>query len=340
MMNENSTNNRMKKIDFHTHYLSPGYVQFLDRHFDGLGDGVATPPWSVETALACMDAVDIDYAIPAISSPHINMGDRNETLELAQEVNEFGAAMKKAAPQRLGFAATLPLPYIEESIKEIRRSLKVDQASAIALPTNSKGLYLGDPLLDPVMEALNQEKALVMLHPNAPGSDNSSVNKKLPKPLMEFFFDTTRTVLNMMENGIFTRFPDITFIIPHAGAVLPVIADRVALIGAIKKDVDEDNMNIMKVLKNVYFDVAGVVLPRQLPLLLQLADPSKILYGSDAPYTPVKLIQTFSDQLENTDLLTDAFKKDLFYHNGLPLLEKIGWIPATKTDGSALSKEV
>lgn len=85
--------------------------------------------------------------------------------------------------------------------------------------------------------------------------------------------------------------------------------------------------------------MAGVVLPRQLPLLLQLADPRKILYGSDAPYTPVKLIQTFSDQLENTDLLTATFKKDLFYHNGLPLLEKIGWVPAARTDGSALSKE-
>jgi len=38
----------MKKIDFHTHYLTPGLIKFLGRHFDGLSDGTPTPNWSME----------------------------------------------------------------------------------------------------------------------------------------------------------------------------------------------------------------------------------------------------------------------------------------------------
>ena len=38
--------NRMKKIDFHTHYLTPGLIKFFGRHFDGLSDGTPTPNWS------------------------------------------------------------------------------------------------------------------------------------------------------------------------------------------------------------------------------------------------------------------------------------------------------
>ena len=38
----------MKKIDLHAHYISPGYSQFLDDYFNGEGDGVKTPPFSVE----------------------------------------------------------------------------------------------------------------------------------------------------------------------------------------------------------------------------------------------------------------------------------------------------
>jgi predicted TIM-barrel fold metal-dependent hydrolase len=54
--------------------------------------------------------------------------------------------------------------------------------------------------------------------------------------------------------------------------------------------VDPADMDIKQVMKNHYFDVAGVVLPRQLPILLELTDPKKIVYASDSPYTPDNLV--------------------------------------------------
>ena len=50
-MNAKNIGNSMKKIDFHTHYLSPGYVEFLKRHFNGFCDGLKTPPWNLETCV-------------------------------------------------------------------------------------------------------------------------------------------------------------------------------------------------------------------------------------------------------------------------------------------------
>lgn len=43
---------------------------------------------------------------------------------------------------------------------------------------------------------------------------------------MEFLFDTTRTIVNMELKGIFKRFSKIKFIVPHAGAFLPLLVDR------------------------------------------------------------------------------------------------------------------
>ena len=37
-------------------------------------------------------------------------------------------------------------------------------------------------------------------------------------------------------------------------------------------------------MKNLYFDLAGKVLPYQLPTLLEMVDPDKIVYGSDTLY--------------------------------------------------------
>lgn len=59
-----------------------------------------------------------------------------------------------------------------------------------------------------------------------PSSIPAHVGEKLPAALMEYFFDTTRAVTNMILQGTIHRYPDIRFIIPHADAFLPVLSDR------------------------------------------------------------------------------------------------------------------
>lgn len=49
----------------------------------------------------------------------------------------------------------------------------------------------------------------------------------VPAPLMEFIFDTTRTVIYMSQNNVFSKYPNIKWIIPYCGALLPVIAQCV-----------------------------------------------------------------------------------------------------------------
>ncbi|WP_257593759.1 amidohydrolase [Lactiplantibacillus plantarum] len=55
-----------------------------------------------------------------------------------------------------------------------------------------------------------------------------------------------------------------------------------------------------------YFDVAGMVLSQQLPALLELIDPDKLLYASDTPYTPTPVVLDLANRLETTDLLSQA----------------------------------
>lgn len=173
------------------------------------------------------------------------------------------------------------------------------------------------------MQILDDNHALVALHPNAPGVEDPTVTSEIPAPIVEFFFDTTRTVLNVLQNGIFTRYPNIRFIIPHAGAVLPLVASRVQnLAQSLNHDLTDNQVDIMSVLSNQYFDVAGMVLPQQLPALLELIDSNKLLYASDTPYTPTPAVLNLSNQLETTGLLSDALKQRIFMKNGEELLKK------------------
>ena len=92
---------------------------------------------------------------------------------------------------------------MDASQKAIAAAL-ADDATGFTLPTNSRGIYLGDKRLDPIMQTLDDNHAIVALHPNAPGVEDPTVTSQIPAPIVEFFFDTTRTVLNMLQNGIFT----------------------------------------------------------------------------------------------------------------------------------------
>lgn len=313
---------KYNKIDVHAHYLSPGYKQFLKDQFDDMGDGVKTPAYDIDTTLEIMDQTNIDYSFLSISSPHINTGEAQGTLALAQEVNDYAAVQHQKYPDQIGFFASVPLPYAAESVQVINQIASDGLAAGFTLPTNSRGIYLGNPLLDPVMQALDDHSAIVALHPNAPGVEIPNVNEDIPAPILEFFFDTTRTIMNMLDKRIFTRYPHIRFIIPHAGAVLPLVANRIPLAKGLNPSLSPNQLEIQKVMSTQYFDVAGMVLSQQLPALLEMIDPDKLLYASDTPYTPTPVVLDLANQLENSDLLSDPLKEKMFKRNAERLFNK------------------
>lgn len=312
----------MKKIDLHAHYISPGFSQFLDDYFDGKGDGVKTPPFSPESYINLMKEQDIEYGVLSISSPHISAAPDDKMLELAEEVNTYAANITQQYSDQIGFFATLPLPLAEESVNTIDKALDDQQALGFTLPTNARGVYLGDERLDPVLEKLNERQATVAIHPNEPKPAIKAMSEEVPPPLMEFIFDTTRTIIYMSQKNVFTKYPNIKWIVPHCGALLPVIAQRVAM-GNKMFGSEKQPDDLEQVMKNLYFDLAGKVLPYQLPTLLEMVDPDKIVYGSDAPYTTNQVVSMLANEIESTDLITIDSKIHMLYDNGKALLDKM-----------------
>lgn len=281
-------------IDVHTHFLPPIYTAALKRNVSGDPDGWPTPKWSVDTTLDFMHKNNITYSLLSLSSPHFNWGNKDETVQIAQETNHFGGELHRSYPSQLGYLASLPLPYEQDSIFAVNRALS-EGAQGFTVPSNSRGIYWGSPLMDGVYQRLNEEKAVVLVHPNQPSQQPLNVNIGMPTPLMGFLMDTTMMFMNLLRYHFFDRFPDIRLIIPHAGAFLPILADRDAMF--VQQKYHQD---MFAALKHVYFDAAGAVFPRQLPMLLTLADEDHIVYGSDIPYTPLLI----SSQL--LKLITDG----------------------------------
>ncbi|MFT8350598.1 amidohydrolase family protein [Clostridium saccharoperbutylacetonicum] len=323
-MMKNYKGNKLQKIDMHVHYIPRAYRRLVEFEVEGEPDGFPTPEWDVESHLKMMEYLGIATTMLSLSSPHLNFGDPEVAKRVARQANEEGAEAVEKYPNKFGLIASLPLPNVKDSIEEINYAFDVLKADGVAFPTNTQGVYLGDPCLDPILEELNNRKAVVILHPNKPSSVPQNVNEELPIPAMEFLFDTTRTVTNMISKGTIRRFNNIKFVIPHAGAFLPILCDR--LDAFFKKAYlleGKEKIDVYGELKKLYYDIAGMCIPRQLETLLEIADHSHLFYGSDYPYTLEVGCIMLAEELDKTYILTDELRQDIYYKNALKLFPRL-----------------
>lgn len=285
-----------EKIDMHAHYFPPAYEKILQTHGVVELDGAPMPRWSEEMQLHHMEQLNIRCSVLSLSSPHFHFGDIEETVQTSRACNEYGAELKKKYPGRFRVMASLPFPDIEKCVEEIRDCEEKLGMDGFALQTHFGGIYLGNDYMEPVMEELNRRKAVVVLHPTVPQKVPEAVNEKIPAALMEYFFDTTRAVANMLIHGTLRQYSNIRFVVPHAGAFLTLLSDRLDILGCA---LQIDGLDVMGDLNRLYYDLAGISMPKQFGLLEKITEPDHILYGSDSPFTPLALCREWADDMES-----------------------------------------
>lgn len=267
----------MNRIDTHQHVIPPRYAEWLQEKGIRPG-GIDVPDWSESAALEFMDGHGIQTGILSLSTPGVYFGDPAEAQKWAREINLYCADVRDRRPDRFGFFATLPMPDVDSAIEEARYALDVLKADGIVLLANYEGRYLGDEIFVPLLEFLHERNAVVFVHP---GELPAEPVPGIPTFTADFLLDTTRTAISLILSGAMTGYPDIRFILGHAGGFVPYIAHRILLTMA-----KEGLAPSLDVLKRFYFDIALSATPAALPSLLEVADPEHITYGSDFPFAP------------------------------------------------------
>lgn len=268
------------RIDTHQHLIPPAYRKILDDQGLTAG-GWPTPAWDPQAALAMMDKEDIATGVLSLSSPGSHLADDAEGRSVARMVNEYNADLVAKHPLRFGMFACLPLPDVEGALAELAYAFDTLKADGVVLLSNAQGRYLGDPHFEPLWAELDRRSAVVFIHPAEPPI---KMLKGMPSPLLDFPFDTTRTAIHMVANGVMKRHPDLRVILSHGGGFLPYAAYR--FLGAAQFNPGITADDIMAGMKLFYFDTALSSTPTSLPSLLAFADPQRITFGSDFPFAP------------------------------------------------------
>lgn len=276
------------KIDVHAHFLPPVYLAALQaaglRTLDG---GFPIPAWSAAAHLAAMDRNGIRASVLSISTPCVHFIDGLPAQRLARAVNEAGAELVEAHVGRFAALATLPLPDTAASVAELIYALDVLKLDGVLMETNAHSVYLGSAQLDPIYAELDRRAAVMMIHPTSPACFEQ-VALGRPAPMIEFQFDTTRAVVDLIFSGTLRRFPNIKVVVPHGGAALSVLAPRLALFAdmTLISPRPAGGEALLKELRRLHFDLAASAHPAMFGALRELVPASQILFGSDWPFTP------------------------------------------------------
>jgi len=281
------TRSRTPLVDVHAHFVTDDYMAAAIAAGYRQPDGMSWPAWDAGQNLRLMDQWGVGTAVLSVSSPGTHFGDDASGRALSRQVNEFGAALTGKYPDRFGHFASLPLPDVTGCLDELRYALDELGSDGVIVLTNAHGAYPGDDSFEPVWAELSRRQAVVFVHPTSPPCAEALCLGR-PAPMMEYIFDTARTVGDLLFRGVFTRHPGIEWIFTHGGGALPLLADRMELFRTVfaAGSGSGDAISVQPQLRRLWFDMAGTPFPHQVPALVDAFGSDRVLYGSDSCWTP------------------------------------------------------
>ena len=212
------------------------------------------------------------------------------------------------------------------AIREAVYALDTLGADGVKLATNSRGQYLGDEALDPLMEVLNERHAVIIIHPHRPTPYPEKIIATTPLAMYEYPAETTRAVVNMLSRNVLLRYPNLKVVVPHCGSFLPLALPRMkSILPAMVAQGYMQPIDWEGNLSRLYFDLVGSPTIEVLHSLLTITSPDHILYGSDYPYLPDAVLKANLQRLQQaltSDEELDPYSEDILRKNAERLFEE------------------
>jgi 6-methylsalicylate decarboxylase len=319
-----------KLIDVHSHPLLPIWLEALGRATGKTSEaitisGAPVPPWSTERHLDALDGHGISASILSLPDATDFLKGR-EARALARTINEQLAEIVARHPSRFGAFAVVPLDDMDAAIEEMTYALDVLRLDGVASSTHADGVYLGDSYFDRWFEEMNRRSVTLFVHPVPPPHFELG-RIGLNVAILEFMFDSTRMVANMVMSGAKARFRDVAIISTHGGGAIPYLAPRISvlepLFGAGENRQTLSGEEVLTGLSSFYYDLTASTAPASIDAIRRLVPASQILMGFDFPMMPASTIASAQEQFATYEGMQRDEKRMILAGNALRLFPRL-----------------
>jgi len=271
-------------VDFHHHAPLASYVRRLGTIGVQAQPGADFPAWEPADSVRLMDRLGIDLAVLTVGSPGFYFGDQAFTTRLCADVNDELADVVRGSADRFRAMVCLPLPSVDDALAELDRMRGRGEFAGVGMLTSYAGQYPGHPRFDPLLTALDHLGAVVHVHPVLPAWWPQGEIPLRPS-VLEYLFDSTRMITNLMVTDVPRRFPRIRWVFSHCGGAMPVVAPRMVLAESMLEMAAVSERGVLATLGDFRYDTALSHTPSDLGALLAFVDESRVVLGTDFPFS-------------------------------------------------------
>ncbi|WP_231189411.1 amidohydrolase family protein [Haladaptatus sp. DYF46] len=302
----------VEKIDAYAHIVPEPYYEQLESHTGGdylISEFINNIDLltDVETRLTLMDKHGIDRQILVPASPAVEtVADSFSAAELARSANDGVAEVVNDHPDRFDGIAMIPMNNPSEMVTELERAIldlglsgvllytSVDNRSGDDAHIEAAGKPIDTPLFEILYETAEDLNAPIWLHPERPKSKPDYVGELESKYLIwQMFgwpFETTKTMARLVFSGVLERYPDLEFIVHHAGGMTPLFDGRIEHIYQLFEEFTEIEYGeslskpYLDYFKMFNVDTATMGSTSALMATYEFYGPENMVFGTDMPF--------------------------------------------------------
>jgi 5-carboxyvanillate decarboxylase len=176
-----------------------------------------------QNRLAEMDANGVDMHLLSLTTPGVQMFDRDRAVALAQLSNDRLSEVIKRHPSRFAGLAAFAPQDAAAAAKEMERAITALRLNGFLVNSHTGNVYLDDQRFWPILEAAEALDAPLYIHPRAP-SDGMAVpfaDYRMEGAIWGYGMETGTHAVRLMLSGVLDRFPKLRIVIGHMGEALP-----------------------------------------------------------------------------------------------------------------------
>ena len=273
------------KIDVFSHIMPEKYLSIYRKKVPAIENEIEVytrPVVDLQMRLSLMARYpDVLQMLTVAKVPLEKYVDPKVAVELARIANdELAEILVKHPDKFFGAAACLPMNDIDASLEEADRAITQLKLQGVQIYTRIKGERLDSPKFKPLFEKMAKYRLPIWIHPET----NDALD--WDGGLFSWPFETTSAMMRLVKMGIFYEYPDLKFIVHHAGAMVPFFADRLKWYVSASKVFLENEPDIYEHFQRFYVDTALYGSTSALQCSYDYYGADHMLFGTDAPLGP------------------------------------------------------
>lgn len=301
-------------IDVHGHLWTNGFLDLMEKYGKkdvavqrgkGAGNGEA----EMEKRFAMMDAAGIAMQALSICPQAPQFEDKQHAVTAARVANDLYLEAVEKWPKQFVAYAALPLPHVDESLKELERTLVERGFVGATIPTSILDKSIADPSFLPVYEELNRRGSVLFVHPGGYGAYSPLIQDFHLTWMIGAPIEDTIAVAHLILRGIPQKYPKLKIINTHIGGALPMLMQRLDNLYTWENPSLSELPTITA--RRMWYDTVGHGYGPALKAGVSSIGADRLVFGTDFPYEPGPLFKRSIDYISEVGLKKDEVEQIL-----------------------------